>query len=315
MEPERRALCEAALATIQDALREVDRQPPVLLVGLAGAELCRRQLDRHTSVLKALRVARWDAVDAEALDTFDWTLAPASEIAALPAVLVVATAQEIQASLASFAALLQSGLPIQILIPSANPVDDLGCLPVAYQDAFVLHTSLACVDHLIAGLSEMAQTLRPAVAVVSMGDSWTETALLPLAHACPLYRYNPDLGETWHERFALQPVETEGLTFAHVAATMPAFQDHFRVLPETPDTFDMALPMLPVPEGQAIYTRELAKVCAAVESRWRLLSELAAPRPTVVNEVQPVDPRAEDRARLDGAAQAIHRVISILTNA
>jgi hypothetical protein len=34
-----------------------------------------------------------------------------------------------------------------------------------------------------------------------------------------------------------------------------------------------------------------------------------------VNEAQPVDPRAEDRARLDGAAQAIHRVISILTNA
>jgi hypothetical protein len=315
MEPERRARCEAALATIQNGLREWDRQPPVLIVGLDGAELCRRQLDRHTSLLKALRVARWDAVDAEALDTFDWTLAPPSEIAALPVVLVIATAHEIQASLTLFAGLLQSGLPIQILIPSADPVDDLGCLPVAYQDAFVLHTSLASVDHLIAGLSEMAQTLRPAVAVVSVGDSWTESALLPLARACPLYRYHPDLGETWHERFALQPVDTEELTFAHVTATMPAFQDHFRVLPETSDTFDIALPMLAVPEGQAIYTRELAKACAAVDSRWRLLSGLAAPRTAVVNEAQPVDPRAEDRARLDGAAQAIHRVISILTNA
>jgi hypothetical protein len=317
MQPERRARCEAALEILQGCLREVERQPAVLVVGLAGgAELCRRQLDGHTAALKALRVARWEAVDAEALDTFDWTLGAPGEIAALPVVLVVATAHEIQGSLAVFAELLQSGLPIQILIPSVNPLEDLGCLPVAYQEAFVLHSSLACVDHLIAGLSEMAQTLRPAVAVVSVADSWTETALVPLARACPLYRYHPDLGETWHERFALQPVETEGLTFAHVAATMPAFQEHFRVLPEGWEPVDLALPTLPVPEGQAIYTRELAKACAAVESRWRLLCGLAAPpRPVVVNEVQPADPRAEDRARLDGAAQAIHRVISILTNA
>jgi hypothetical protein len=61
---------------------------------------------------------------------------------------------------------------------------------------------------------------------------------------------------------------------------------------------------------RAVFTRELANICSAAQRRWRFLGELATPK-----VVKDVDPEAENRARLDGAAQAIHRVISILTNA
>src|SRR5208337_1950146 len=127
-----------------------------------------------------------------------------SELAALPVVLVAASATEIEQHLTSFGRLLQSGLPIQILIACPDGTGwNLGCLPVGYQEAFALNSSIAATDHLIGGLSEMARTLRPAAAVVGVSDSWMPAALLPLARVCPLCRYHPDLGEALLLRFAL----------------------------------------------------------------------------------------------------------------
>ncbi len=303
----------------------------------AAVALCRRQLRDRVPVWKALRIARLEVESAfgsssqmEALDAFDQSMAQPNEVAALPVVMVFETAQRIEGSLASFARLLQSGLPLQVLIACpSGPAGSLGFLPIAYQEAFALHTSIASADHLIGGLSEMARTLRPAAAVVTVSESWREAALLPLARVCPLYRYDPDLGDSWYERFALETeraAQNERLTFAHAAALMPAFRNHFRILPGAAESVDRAelaeypeerppqtFPFLFVLDengqrSRAVLTREITELSSAAQRTWRILEELAAPK--VVREA---DPDAENRSRLDGAAQAIHRVISILT--
>jgi SAM-dependent methyltransferase len=316
LEPERRARCEMALATLQAAIGDWNQEPAVLVTDACdrALALCRRQLDRYTSVWKALRIARLEldsafdpAVHSEALDAFDWTMAQPAELAALPVIVTVQSASDLEPSLASFARLLQSGLPVQVLLTCAGDIDNHpGCLPLAYQDAFALHSSMASPDHLIDGLSEMARTLRPAVAVVLVCDSWPKTALLPLARAWPLYRYHPDAGEGWHERFALQTdrdAQYEELTFAHVAALMPGWREHFRILPAGAEPPDQALPFFFVTDeegeqSRAVFTRALSNACAAAQRRWRFLADL--------------DPAAADRTRLEGARQAIHRVISLL---
>jgi hypothetical protein len=359
MDPERRARCQSALATIQAAIDDLAGLPSVVLIHSgqapegpphleiecqkapdachAATALCRRQLNHYVPVWKALRIARLEVesvfdpcIHAAALDGFDWSMAGPDELAALPVVVVVETAQQIEQSLASFARLLQSGLPVQVLIACPNvPAVNLGCLPIAYQEAFALHSSIAATDHLIGGLTEMARTMRPAVAVVGTSESWISAALLPLARVCPLYRYHPDLGESWYERFALRterPAQYERLTFAHAAALMPVFRSHFRVLPgvgcldqaelvEYPaERPPQAFPFLFVTDengqqSRAVFTRELASACSAVERTWRFLAELATPK-----VVKAADPDAENRARLDGATQAIHRAISLLAN-
>ncbi len=357
MEPERRARCESALATIRNAIHDLNSPPSVILIHSgrapktpphfaiqyqeavdacdAAAALCRRQLRDRVPVWKALRTARLEVDSAfgsssqtEALEAFDESSAQPDELAALPVVMVYETAQRIEESLASFARLLQSGLPVQVLIACSNaPAGSLGFLPLAYQDAFALQTSIADTGHLIGGLSAMARTLRPAAAVVTVSESWREAALLPLARVYPLYRYHPDLGASWYERFALEtnrPPQYERLNFAHAAALMPAFRNQFRVLPgaEAVDQAELAeypadrtphaFPFLFVVDenggrSRAVFTREIVNLCSAAEKRWRILEELAAPK--VVKEE---DPDAESRSRQDGAAEAVHRVISIL---
>jgi len=343
MEPERRARCESALAAIQDAIQDLKSLPSVILVHSGRAPevpfamgiqyeqasdacdlaltLCQNQLMRSIAVWKALRIAHLEiesgfdpSIHTEALDAFDSSMAHPEEIAALPVIVVFEGAERIEQRLASFARLLQSGLPVQVLIADRNaPRAHAGFHPLAYHDAFLLQSSIAATAHLIGGLSEMAATLRPSAALVAVSDSWSEASLLLLARAVPLWRYHPDLGESWFQRFALEtPTPNEQLTFAQAAAVMPAYRTHFRVLPGGTET--VALPFLSIVgdnrhERRAVFTRELANLSSAAATRWRLLAELAAPR--VVKEA---DPDAGDRARLDGAKEAILRVISILKN-
>lgn len=357
MEPERRARCQSALATIQDAIVGLKSLPSVILVHSGRApevsfpmaiqyeesadacdsalSLCRRQMARYVAVWKALRIARLEVESAfdptihlEELDAFDSSQAHPHEIAALPVVLVFETAERIERHLSSFARLLQSGLPAQVLMPDRNaPPANAGFHPLGYQDAFLLQSSIAATAHLIGGLSEMAGTLRPAAARVAVAESWTEASLLPLARAVPLWRYHPDLGESWYQCFTLEtPARNEQLTFAHVAALMPAFRNHFRVLPGGTDAAGPELVEYPADRPahsipflsvtgenrqprRAVFTRELANLCSAAQQRWRFLAELAAPK-----VVKQEDPDTGNRARVDGATHAILRVISILKN-
>jgi hypothetical protein len=359
MDQDRRAQCEAALATIQKAIHDLDRLPAVILIHSGKApnvpahvavqcreaadacdcalELCRRQLSDFVPVWKAMRIARLEvesaynpAVHREVLDAFDQSMAHPTEIAALPAIVVHETAERIEQSLASFSRLLQSGLPIHVLIACKSIASgSLGCLPLAYQDAFAFHSSIAAPDHLLRGLAEMAQKLRPATAIVATGGLWKPAALLPLTGACPLYRYDPELGQSWFQRFALQTdLIDDQLTFAHAAALLPEFRNHFRILPgigdpvtdlaEYPDHRQPhAFPFLFVTDEKgnqrrALLTRELVNLCSAARERQRILLELAAPKAAKETAVLK-DPDAENRARLEGAKQAIHRVIAMLT--
>jgi hypothetical protein len=344
MDPERRARCEAALTSIQDGISAMNRMPAVILIHTGeapqkprgfrieyravanGESVCEcalavsdRQLSYFVRVWKALRIARlelesaFDPAHSAALDGFDWTMAHVNELQAVPTVVAVESASGIEGSLGSFARLMKSGYPVQILVQCPHGLDaDLGCLPLAYQDAFVVSSSIGAPEHMIDGLVQMAQTLRPAIAVVATGESWTEAALLEWIRVWPLFRYDPDLGISWRERFALQASgPPHDLTFAHAAALMTNFRDDFRILP-LGSGLDDGLPALPVcgPNGDrntAIFTRALAAVCKKVESRRRLLTELAGARGNTDGNAD-----AENRGRMEGATHAIHRAIALL---
>ncbi len=264
MDPERRARCESALVTIQDASERLNRMPSIILAHAGSApkvpprisiqvhevsdpcdsalSFCARQIAGFVEVWRALRIAALEVESAfdpsiheDALNAFDSSMAHPSELAALPIIVATETAEGIERHLASFARVLHAGLPIQVLVADPNVSGgDLGRVPLPYLEAFALHSSTGAPDHLIGGFSEMAQTLRPAAAFVTAGEPWTAASLLLRAQAIPLWRYHPDGGESWHECFALEAgpsTPNEQLTFAHVAALMPSCQKHFRMLP------------------------------------------------------------------------------------
>lgn len=339
MPPERRARCEDALHTLEDAICIARIEHPVTLIHAgeapnsaapAGVEykrvaaeaicdealtLIQARLEQYAQTWRALRVAElelnsnYDAGHHAAhIEGFDWTMAKPSELAAVPALVAFATARQIAGALGSFAKLVRSGMPVQIVIACHNGVDeDLGCLPLAYQAAFALSTCTGAPDHLAAGLMEMARTLRPAVALAAVSESPAEAAALTSSRAWPLYRYNPELGETWRQQFSLQtdrPAAFEKLTPLYAAALLPAFREHFRLLPESKSPHSFAC--LPAPLV-AVYTREIEEMAAKAERRWRMLAELSAP--VVMKEK---DAAAEERARREGAAQAIQRAIELI---
>ncbi len=359
MDPERRARCESALVTIQDASQRLNRMPSIILVHRGSApevppqiaiqfrevsdpcdsalSLCGRQIDGYVEVWKALRIAALEvdsafdpSVHEDALNAFNSSMAHPSELAVLPVVVAAETAEGIGQYLASFARVLQSRLPVQVLVVDPNvPGANLGCVPFPYQEAFALQSSIGAPDHLIGGILEMAQTLRPAAAFVSVSKAWTTASLLLLAQATPLWRYHPDGGESWRECFAMETgssTPNEQLTFAHIAALMPGYQTQFRMLPVETESVDEsslvefprdltphALPFLHVTDQngrrrRAVFTRELVRLCSAAERRRRFLTDMSPPvvcKKTV--------PDTGSNARAEGAKQAILRVIEILS--
>lgn len=324
MDAERRVRCEAALSELEDAIAALQDEPPVLVVQYgdvckSALEACVKQSSRCVQASRALRIARLELESAfepayhpAILDEFEWTMAHPREIAAMPAVLVAGTAPEIANDLTSFAQLLRSGFAVQILVDCPHGLDeDLGALPLAYPDAFSLSASVAAPEQLTAGLAEMARTLKPAVGMIATSDNAAEAALLIQAHAWPLYRYNPDSGETWRERFTLDARADGRLSLAQAAAAIPAFRDSFRVIDATESGWN-GLPSFPVhgandAPSTAVYTRELAALSAKAERRYRLFAELAAPAAKTQ-----IDADSETRARAAGAADAIQRALALL---
>ena len=329
-------------------------------------EFCDQRLLRFTRYLRTMRAARLEAdsafdsaVHEEWLRRFDWQTADPDELAALPAFVVLEPAEWLaRTSLASFGRLLRSGRPVQILAPyqvleSADTDGDLsgfmpdfGYLSIAHREAFVLQTSLANMEHLQAGLSAMAQSLRPGVAIVSVpaarisvateASAWLESTLLYLSRAFPLYRYDPDRGDSWMERFELlagpQPA---ALTAVHAAAVSNEFRRHFRVIPDSDwnddqmelaeylkryrQTPPLAIPFLWVTDDygrrqRAVVTRDLVNLARDRQRAFRIFEELAGVNNAHV-EAAVVRTRDEVHAgiRIEGATEAIHRVIAMLT--
>ncbi|HME05725.1 MAG TPA: ferredoxin [Bryobacteraceae bacterium] len=338
MNPARRRRCEATLETLSNAVDEAEKQPEYWEFPAADAgaiAFCERQLDQHVEILRAVRVARLEMQSAydesihdDLLARFGWESADREELAAMPAVLVMDSAENFaDKSLTTFARLLRSGLPMQILLTCAPfYTGDLGFLAVSHREAFVLQSSTACPEHLSAGLLDMTQTLRPAVAVVSTGD----TALFHQSRTFPMYVYNPEAGEGWIDRFDLyrEPLPRTEVTAVHVAAAYPDWQRHFRVLPTdcwSEEQMELSAylaqyrtaPPLAVPfvslldhegrEQRAVITRELVQIARDRQRAWKLLSELAEagkPAPPLIDT---------GKIRQEGEKEAFLRVVSMLT--
>ena len=367
MEGERRARIEATIATLGQGLEDLERQPPYFLFESAACfqdalDFCDRQLDQFTVVLRALRLSRLEIESAyqpsihdEALSRFDWQAADAEELLAIPAVIVMETAENLaQASLTAFARLLRSGRPIQVLVTSSGLytedlsglIPDFGYIAIAHREAFVLQSSLARPDHLAAGFAEMTAVLRPAVALVLVPAGTEDDARAAAALACssrafPLYRYDPDRGSTWAERFQLLVEKECPATAADYAALTPVFRHHFRVLSASDwDDEQMEIgaylkcyaqkPPLAIPfvwltgidgsRQRAAITRELVNFCRDRVRAWRIFEELAGVENAYVEaavtrarqEAQQIDSVAGQKARLDGANEAIHRIVAML---
>jgi ferredoxin len=386
MSPERRARIERAIATLEDALQSTAAGPafrlfhppelpangverwggwsePSLEPFHDGMMFCQRQLDWFAAPLRALRLARLEAVSAydasihdEALRRLDWESASEQELAAVAPVVIVETTEGLaKTSLTGFSRALRSGMPLQLLIiRSGFGLGELGeagiepgYLAMVHRESFVVQGTMTRPAELSDLLGAMANSLRPAVAVVATPEpdtdpveAWQELFLLDRAHAAPSYRYDPERGETWAERFEMLPEEdpaageseTALITAAHAAALSRPMLDHFRVLP--PSAFDneqvelgayladyrdrppLGIPFLWVlsPDGErqrAICTRELAALCRDRLRSWRAARALASPPATQPQAAAAAQDSAQ--ARAEGARQALLRLVSTLT--
>ncbi|MDP6019667.1 MAG: hypothetical protein QGI32_26600, partial [Candidatus Latescibacteria bacterium] len=130
-------------------------------------------------VFRAARVARLEMDDGyhpdydAMLARLDWQALSAEELAMVPPVFVVETADRVLGrALSGLSTLLRSGRPLRLIIvdPSpamfhgdaarlAAPRADLGYLAVSHRDALVLQTTLALPRHLFDGLKAVAASL------------------------------------------------------------------------------------------------------------------------------------------------------------
>ncbi len=329
-------------------------------------EFCDERLARLGRYLRAMRAARLEAdsdfdpaIHEEWLQRFDWQSAEPQELAALPAFVVLEPAEWVaRTSFAAFGRMLRSGRPVQVLVPYhglhchdqdddlTGFMPDFGYLSIAHREAFVLQSSLAQMDHLKAGLSAMAASQRPAVAVVSVppareaerdeARAWLETSLLYLSRSFPLYRYDPDRGDSWMDRFELSQPIASALTTAHVVAVSDEFRQHFRIiradswndaqmelaeyLERYRQTPPLAIPFLWVTDEhgerqRAVVTRELVHLIRDRQKACRIFEELAGIGNSWV-EAAVTKTRAESQeaARREGATAAIHQVVAMLRN-
>ncbi len=248
---------------------------------VAASTVFDQQVDRMVEVFKAVRVARLEVDNAfdedlhgPSLGRFCWQGLDAGELLLVPTVVALDTASRLQEErLGSLSNLLHSGRPVQVIaledttaapragdrrLPTSHGTD-LGYRLVAHREAFVLQSTLARPDHLIAGLGLMSRAVRPAVALIARPSwsgswPWLELTAAHEGRATPCFLYDPDAGETFADRFALagnpspelpwpqhsvdvvdadaQPQVIEAaFTFADAAATDPAWRDHLLLVP------------------------------------------------------------------------------------
>jgi hypothetical protein len=313
----------------------------------SALQSCEASLMALTRLLRAVHVARLEiesaydpAVHDEVLARFDWEAAEEDEIRALTPVLALESAERATSvPLSSFDRVLRSGLPVHVLIvqeslSEKSPQDvtpDFGFLAVTHREGFVLQSSMAEPQHRLPGLKKMADSLRPAVAVISTAaesaEGWNSERLLVLSRALPLFEYDPEGGEGWAGRLRLlvPSDEAASLNAAQAAAASGRMAEQFRVIPQsewTPEQMEIseylagwtARPPLAIPylwvldesgeRKRALITRELARLCLDRKRAWELLSELCT--------VKAATPAVNEAAREEGARQAIERVIALL---
>lgn len=330
MDATRRERCRAALKILEEAHGGIHDWPLIRSFheGDACADAlaeCGKQLELFTPVLRAMRIAKLEAVAAynpathdEAFERFDWQSAESGEIEALPAIVAVMPDERVAGSaMTSFCRALRSGWPIQILIHVSgcvmdNPggtIADLGAVALAHRDAFIVQSSLADWDHLTRGLADMAIALRPAVAIVAAPSNWLMAALMPRSRLFPLFCYD---GTSLHLQ---QPEVTVGVEIALLVSD--TFRDHFRIIPEDEwceeqiplgeysthyrDRPPLGVPFIESAGLRLLTTREVVHLRQEREKAWNALVSLAE-RP------------AAQRPQEDSARQAFERVLALLND-
>ena len=149
---------------------------------------------------------------------------------------------------------------------------EMSVIGMAHRSAFVLQSSIAHVNHLLEGYIDGLNSRRPALFNIyavcppehGVGDdrSVAQSKLAVESRAYPLFRYDPDAGETFSQCaslegnpspgsdwpvYALEYVDEAGakarldlpVTFADFAATEARFGKHFRKAP--PETWNDAM--------------------------------------------------------------------------
>jgi ferredoxin len=234
-------------------------------VGMEAAagyfEAAARQL---VDLFRAVRVARLEAEDRyrpeheASLERMDWQALDHDELAMVPPVFVLETADRVLThAMSALSTLLRSGRPLHLIILDASAAmtleadaaglaaahPDLGYLAVAHRDALVLQTSLALPGHLYDGLGTVAASLRPSVAVVAVPEwsgpvaPWAQLTAAHHGRATPGFLYDPDAGVTWARRFDLQPNPQVDEPWPRLAVQV---QDTSGAVIETQDIFTFA---------------------------------------------------------------------------
>ncbi len=247
----------------------------------AAAEIFDREAERTARLLRAARRVRLESAgrfEAERhepwLESFGWQAFSRDELLLLTPVVALAGANQVAgAGMASLSRLLRSGRPVQVLVtvePAANPGSDGAAGPrsgalseyrfepaylgLSHREALVQQTSAARPDHLMQGLDRALAATHAGLHVIApaRGEPRDAAALAGRAH--PLFRYDPEAGATWAERFDfshnpepaedwpvhhLEAARQDGgaetlplaFTFADFALLEPAFRHHFRPVP------------------------------------------------------------------------------------
>jgi ferredoxin len=229
-------------------------------------------------LFRAARTARLEAearyrpeLHDKALADLDWEAFTGEELDLVPRVIAVTSGERLRKrDQTSLSELVGSSRPVQVLVEdqlgAADETEnlsrfhvDLGYLVMAHREAFAVGATPTRPERLIEGLARMARARRPALALLQLPPA--EPALLrPLlaeaalrGRACRDFRYDPDAGESWADRFDLAgnpdperawPLQRvsysedgEALTlelaftFADAMALEPAYFRHLLVVP------------------------------------------------------------------------------------
>ncbi|MBK8975601.1 MAG: ferredoxin [Planctomycetes bacterium] len=280
----------------------------------AGVAAAARRFDQEAAscaaLFRAVRLAeleiagRYDPERHDAwLEALDWEGFEKDELHLVPRIAVVERADElVGARLAELIRVLTSGRPVQVIAvvePGTNPLGategalsafrfELGSLGVGLREVFVQQSTPARMQHLLRGFVQALEGTRAALHVVATGTTearatsggpWLRAGAAIESRAHPLFRYDPEAGDTWARRISFDgnpaaiedwPAEelacrdAEGLeralalrfTFADYALLEPSLRGEFRAVPPHLDGFDGAL--LPVDEYLALAPADAA---------------------------------------------------------
>lgn len=293
--------------------------------------------EQWATLLLALRIARLEAESAfderihgPRLDRFSLQSAQSWEIEAAPAVLLLE-----QPACPTLDPLLRSGFPVHFLIArqglggggSDAILPDPAAVARSHGGVFVLESSLARPDHLLAGLERMTGCIGPAVAVFNATVDAVEAHLVDSSRAFPLSVCDPAWGDTWAARLRLTSIPEPEAALAEAAAMDPALREEMEWIEGAAD-----VPSIEAANGDATPGRAAISPRVAAWTRDRLsarrrLEELAgvaniwaqraaeAARLEVETAAAAREQAALDRGRAEGKTDAVRNLMASLLGA